>query len=227
MRILLVEDDLALSKVVESIIKKNNYTVDVVHDGKEAFDMLSLGDELNIYDGVVLDLMLPGMDGKTLLKKLRARGNNVPVLILSAKSEIDDKVEGLDSGANDYLTKPFDSKELMARLRVLLRKNTVSNDSVIRIENLSLDCSLCKISTTAGSYELVGKEYQIMLMFMLNYNKVISAEQIMEKIWEMDSEANLKTVWTYISYIRRKLEALDSEIMISTKRNLGYILEKH
>lgn len=227
MRILLVEDDLTLSKVVESIIKKNNYTVDVVHDGKEAFDMLSLGDELNIYDGVVLDLMLPGMDGKTLLKKLRARGNNVPVLILSAKSEIDDKVEGLDSGANDYLTKPFDSKELMARLRVLLRKNTVSNDSVIRIENLSLDCSLCKISTTAGSYELVGKEYQIMLMFMLNYNKVISAEQIMEKIWEMDSEANLKTVWTYISYIRRKLEALDSEIMISTKRNLGYILEKH
>lgn len=227
MRILLVEDDLALSKVVESIIKKNNYTVDVVHDGKEAFDMLSLGDELNIYDGVVLDLMLPGMDGKTLLKKLRAQGNNVPVLILSAKSEIDDKVEGLDSGANDYLTKPFDSKELMARLRVLLRNNTVSNDSVIRIENLSLDCSLCKISTTAGSYELVGKEYQIMLMFMLNYNKVISAEQIMEKIWEMDSEATLKTVWTYISYIRRKLEALDSEIMISTKRNLGYILEKH
>lgn len=227
MRILLVEDDLALSKVVESIIKKNNYTVDVVHDGKEAFDMLSLGDELNIYDGVVLDLMLPGMDGKNLLKKLRAQGNNVPVLILSAKSEIDDKVEGLDSGANDYLTKPFDSKEFMARLRVLLRNNTVSNDSIIRIENLSLDCSLCKISTTAGSYELVGKEYQIMLMFMLNYNKVISAEQIMEKIWEMDSEATLKTVWTYISYIRRKLEALDSQIMISTKRNLGYILEKH
>lgn len=226
MRILLVEDDLVLSKVVESIIKKNNYTVDVVHDGKEAFDMLSLGDELNIYDGVVLDLMLPGMDGKALLKKLRTMGNNVPVLILSAKSEIDDKVEGLDSGANDYLTKPFDSKELMARLRVLLRNNTVSNDSVIRIENLSLDCSLCKISTTAGSYELVGKEYQIMLMFMMNYNKIISAEKIMEKIWEMDSEATLKTVWTYISYIRRKLEALESKIIISTKRNLGYILEK-
>lgn len=225
MRILLVEDDITLSKVIEALLKKNNYTVDTVFDGEEALQILNY-DESKIYDVVIMDIMLPHRDGISVLSEIRRQGNEIPVLILSAKSEIDDKVLGLDSGANDYLTKPFDSKELLARLRALMRKNSASSDSVIRVGNASLDCTSYKISTVAGSYELVGKEFQIMQLFMNNPGIVLSAETIMEKIWDMDSEATINTVWTYISYVRRKLEAIDANIRIVTKRNLGYVLEK-
>lgn len=225
MRILLVEDDITLSKVIEALLKKNNYTVDTVFDGEEALQTLNC-DESKIFDVVIMDIMLPYRDGISVLSEIRRQGNEIPVLILSAKSEIDDKVLGLDSGANDYLTKPFDSKELLARLRALMRKNSASSDSVIRVGNASLDCTSCKISTVAGSYELVGKEFQIMQLFMNNPDIVLSAEAIMEKIWDMDSEATINTVWTYISFVRRKLEAIDANIRIVTKRNLGYVLEK-
>lgn len=226
MRILLVEDDITLSKVVEALLKRNNYTVDIVCDGQEAIQSLSCNDASKIYDGVIMDVMLPKVDGISAIKAIRQAGNDVPVLILSAKSQIDDKVLGLDSGANDYLTKPFDSKELLARLRVLLRKSSSTLDSVIKLGNVSLDCSSCKLSTNRGSYELVGKEYQIMQLFMNNPGIVLSAESIMEKIWEMDSEATINTVWTYIAYVRRKLESIEADIKISTKRNLGYVLER-
>ena len=226
MRLLLIEDEKTLSKVISTLLKQNNYTVDSVFDGKEALQLLNSNETSNIYDGIILDLILPKINGIEVLNQIRKNGNKTPVLILSAKSEIDDKVKGLDSGANDYLTKPFDSKELLARIRVLLRQTSIATNSVIKIANLSLDSSSCRISTPKGCYYLVGKEYQILLLFMNNYNCILSAEKIMEKIWEFDSEANINTVWTYISYIRRKLEALESKVQIFTKRNLGYILEK-
>lgn len=225
MRILLVEDDPTLSRVVETLLKRNNYTVDAVFDGEEAVSTL-ISDDNKIYDAVIMDVMMPRLDGIGALKRIRQSGKEIPVLILSAKSEIDDKVLGLDSGANDYLTKPFDSKELLARLRALTRRNTVALDSVIKVGNVELNCNSCTISTAFGTYELVGKEYQIMHLFMSNPGMVMSAESIMEKIWEMDSEATVNTVWTYIAYVRRKLEAIEADIRITTKRNLGYVLEK-
>ena len=223
MRILLVEDDKSLSKVVTALLKKNNYTVENAFDGREAISLLSSDD---FYDAVILDFMLPFVDGLTVLKTIRQNKNDIPVLILSAKSEIDDKCAGLDSGANDYLTKPFDSKELLARLRVLLRKKEITNDSVLTIENLNLDSASYTVSTVHGSYRLVGKEYQLLQYFMTNFNTVISAQKLMEKIWEADSEATLNTVWTYIAYLRRKLESLKSDVQIATKRNSGYIMQK-
>lgn len=222
MRILLVEDDTTLSMLIETILKQNNYTVDAVFNGRDALAYV----EGEIYDAIILDLMLPEVDGITVLKTIRENKNNIPVLILSAKSEVDDKVEGLDAGANDYLTKPFDRKELLARLRVLLRVPSTQIDSTVRVGNISLEETTCILRSPSGEYELVGKEYQILLMFLKNPGTIISAEQIMERIWEFDSDTNLNSVWTYISYIRKKLEALKADVNISTKRNMGYILEK-
>ena len=216
MRILLVEDDRSLSRAVSTILQKNNYSVDCVNNGQLALDYL----EQDIYDAVIMDIMMPVMDGITALKNLRKRGNNIPVLMLTAKTEIDDKVEGLDNGANDYLTKPFDTRELLARLRVLTR-NERQHDSVMTLGNITLNTS------ATDSFLLTNKEYQMMLMFMNNKDQVISAEHFMEKIWDSDSDSDISTVWSYISYLRRKLEALGSEYSIATRRNMGYYLKNN
>ena len=215
MRILLVEDDRSLSRAVSTILQKNNYSVDCVNNGQLALDYL----EQDIYDAVI-------MDGITALKNLRKRGNNIPVLMLTAKTEIDDKVEGLDNGANDYLTKPFDTRELLARLRVLTR-NERQHDSVMTLGNITLNTSTCELSSATDSFLLTNKEYQMMLMFMNNKDQVISAEHFMEKIWDSDSDSDISTVWSYISYLRRKLEALGSEYSIATRRNMGYYLKNN
>ena len=222
MRILLVEDDRSLSRAVSTILQKNNYSVDCVNNGQLALDYL----EQDIYDAVIMDIMMPVMDGITALKNLRKRGNNIPVLMLTAKTEIDDKVEGLDNGANDYLTKPFDTRELLARLRVLTR-NERQHDSVMTLGNITLNTSTCELSSATDSFLLTNKEYQMMLMFMNNKDQVISAEQFMEKIWDSDSDSDISTVWSYISYLRRKLEALGSEYSIATRRNMGYYLKNN
>ena len=219
MRILLVEDDRSLSRAVSTILQKNNYSVDCVNNGQLALDYL----EQDIYDAVIMDIMMPVMDGITALKNLRKRGNNIPVLMLTAKTEIDDKVEGLDNGANDYLTKPFDTRELLARLRVLTR-NERQHDSVMTLGNITLNTTTCELSSSTGSFLLTNKEYQMMLMFMNNKDQVISAEHFMEKIWDSDSDSDISTVWSYISYLRRKLEALGSDYSIATRRNMGYFL---
>lgn len=203
MRILLVEDDTSLSRAVSTILQKNNYTVDWVGNGLDAVEYVKSG----IYDAVIMDIMMPKMDGVTALKHIRNDGNDVPVLLLTAKTEIEDKVTGLDMGANDYLTKPFDSRELLARLRVITR-GTRQNDYELKLGNMTLNTNTCELSTMAGSYTLTNKEYQMLEMFMKNEGKIISAEQFMEHIWSMDSDSDITTVWTYISYIRRKLEAL-------------------
>lgn len=221
MRILLVEDDTSLSRAVSTILQKNNYTVDWVGNGLDAVEYVKAG----IYDAVIMDIMMPKMDGVTALKHIRNDGNDVPVLLLTAKTEIEDKVTGLDMGANDYLTKPFDSRELLARLRVITR-GTKQKDYELKLGNMTLNTNTCELSTMAGSYTLTNKEYQMLEMFMKNEGKIISAEQFMEHIWSMDSDSDITTVWTYISYIRRKLEALQADYSIATKRNIGYYLTK-
>ena len=227
MRILLVEDDMSLSRAIAAILKKNNYSVDMVENGRDAIDYLNNSpDNKNIYDAVILDIMMPVMDGITALRELRKMGINTPVLLLSAKSEIDDKVEGLDNGANDYLTKPFDARELLARLRVLTRAVKQTN-SIITLGNISLNTNTCKLLSNDITYTLPNKEYQILEMFMRNPNQVISAEQIMNNIWETDCDADITTVWTYISYLRRKMATLHSDSSISTRRNMGYYLKKN
>ena len=210
MRILLVEDDRSLSRAVSTILQKNNYSVDCVENGQTALDYL----EKDIYDAVIMDIMMPVMDGITALKNLRKRGSNIPVLMLTAKTEIDDKVEGLDNGANDYLTKPFDTRELLARIRVLTRSEK-QQDNVITLGNISLNTTTCELSSPSGSFLLTNKEYQMMLMFMNNKTQVISTEHFMEKIWDSESDSDISTVWTYISYLRRKLEALKSDYSIA------------
>ena len=220
MRILLVEDDKSLSKAVATILQKNNYSVDTVENGQLALDYL----EQDIYDAVIMDIMMPVMDGITALKKLRQNNNTVPVLMLTAKTEVEDKVEGLDTGANDYLTKPFDTRELLARLRVITR-TVKQQDAVIRVGNMSLNTNTCEVSTDKGSYLLTNKEYQMLEMLMRNNGQVISADQFMEKIWDVESDSDISTVWTYISYLRRKLEALEADCSIATRRNLGYYLK--
>lgn len=189
MRILLAEDEKSLSKALKAILTKSNYSVDCVFDGEEAV-LYAMASE---YDLVIMDIMMPKQDGISALKEIRAKGNNVPVLMLTAKSEIDDKVEGLDSGANDYLTKPFATKELLARIRVLTRQPAVASDNLLRFGNLSLDRGTFELSSPKGKYRLAGKEFQMMEMLMMNPGILISSEKFMEKIWGLDSEADIST----------------------------------
>lgn len=201
MRLLLAEDEKPLSKALTAILERNNYSVDAVYDGEEALEYL----DADNYDGVILDIMMPKVDGITVLKTIRNRGNLIPVLLLTAKSEVDDKVAGLDAGANDYLGKPFHSKELLARIRAMTRTQTAQADSKLQIGNVTLDRATFELSTPAGSFRLANKEFQMLELMMSNPSHLISAERFMEKIWGYDSEAEVNVVWVYISYLRKKL----------------------
>ena len=222
MRILLAEDDLSLACAVATILQKHGYSVDVVHDGTDALQYL----ESDLYDAAVLDIMMPKMDGIQVVKTLRNCNNRVPVLLLTAKHQVEDKVQGLDSGADDYLTKPFDYRELLARLRCITRSSGAENSSLLQIKNLTLDLTTGTLATSKGQYQLTNKEFQMMQMLLRNPGQILSAERFLEKIWDADSAAESNTVWTYVSYLRRKLEALDAAVRITTKRNLGYMLEE-
>lgn len=222
MRILLAEDEKALSKALTVILERNNYMVDAVYDGQSALDYLECTD----YDGIILDIMMPKVDGITVLKKLRERAYMVPVLILSAKAEIDDKVLGLDSGANDYLTKPFNSQELLARIRAMTRSMGTNAGSLLKAGNISLDRATFELKGPNGTYRLANKEYQMLEMLMCNPQQLISTERFLEKIWGYDSEAEINVVWVYISYLRKKLTAIKANVQIKAIRNAGYILEK-
>lgn len=220
MRILLAEDERSLSRALVAIFQKNNYSVDAVYNGEDALAYLQSGN----YDVAVLDIMMPKMDGITVLQKLRASGSQLPVLMLTAKTEVDDKVLGLDSGANDYLGKPFDTKELLARIRSITRSQSVA-DTKLRMGNIALDRATFELSSPTGSFRLANKEFQMMEFLMSNPHHVISAERFMEKIWGYDTEAELNVVWVYISYLRKKLAALGADIQIKASRNAGYSLE--
>jgi len=220
MRILLAEDEKALSKAIVKIFEKNNYSVDAVYDGEEALSYLETG----CYDVAVLDIMMPKTDGITVLKTIRAAGNRIPVLMLTAKSEIEDRVLGLDSGANDYLPKPFDARELLARIRSITRSRA-ETDAKLTVGNVTLDRATYEISSPTGSFRLANKEYQMMEYLMVNPHRIISVEMLMEKIWGFDTDAEINVVWVYISYLRKKLTALGANIQIKSSRGAGYSLE--
>lgn len=222
MRLLLAEDERSLSKAIIAILEKNNYSADAVYDGAEALEYLEAGN----YDGVILDIMMPKMDGIAVLKTLRERGNPIPVLMLTAKSEVDDKVLGLDSGANDYLTKPFHSKELLARIRAMTRTQNGQTGAQLHFGNITLDRATFALSSPSGCFRLANREFQVMELLMSNPRNLISTERLMEKIWGYDSEAEVNVVWVYISYLRKKLTALHADIQIKATRNAGYSLEE-
>lgn len=222
MRLLLAEDEKALSKALTAILERNNYSVDPVYDGQEALDYL----ESDNYDGIILDIMMPKVDGITVLRTIRSKGNLIPVLLLTAKSEVDDKILGLDAGANDYLTKPFNSRELLARIRAMTRTQMAQANSQLKFGNITLDRATFELSSPTGAYRLANREFQMMELLMTNPRRLISAERFMEKIWGYDSEAEINVVWVYISYLRKKLGALHANIQIKAKRNAGYSLEE-
>lgn len=220
MRILIVEDEKALSRVLVKIFEKNYYSVDAVYNGQKALDYIATGN----YDIVLMDVMMPVMDGITALKKIRADGNQIPVLLLTAKSEVDDKVMGLDSGANYYITKPFDTKELLAAVRAITRKEE-QTDNRLHFGNITLDTSTYELASDTDSVKLTNKEFQMMEMFMSNPKILVSADTLMERIWGYDSDSEINVVWAYISYLRKKLKNLNANFTIKSSRNSGYSLE--
>ena len=221
MRLLLAEDEKELSDALVAILKHNNYSVDAVYNGEDALHYL----EADNYDGAILDIMMPKMDGITVLQNIRAKGNDVPILILTAKSEVDDRVLGLDSGADDYLSKPFAAKELLARIRSVTRRRTEAVSSVLNVGNLSLDCTTFELKSSTGTIRLPNKEFQIMELLAANPGQVISTERFMEKIWGYDSETDVGVVWAYISYLRKRLTELEANVKIKVARGQGYYLE--
>jgi Response regulators consisting of a CheY-like receiver domain and a winged-helix DNA-binding domain len=221
MRILLAEDEKSMSRALCAILSKNNYSVEPVYDGQDALDYL-LGGE---YDCAILDVMMPKMDGFTVLQKIREKGITIPVMMLTAKSEIDDKVEGLDLGANDYLTKPFESRELLARLRAITRNTTTAPDNTLRFGNIDLNRNTFELSGPQGSVRLAAKEYQMMEYLMANPGALISTDRFMEKVWGLDSDADINVVWTNLSYLRKKLTSIGANVKIKAARNAGYSLE--
>ena len=222
MRLLFAEDEKSLSRAITAILKKNHYEVDAVYDGEEALAYLECG----TYDGAILDIMMPKKDGLTVLKEIRRQGINTPVLMLTAKAEIDDRVLGLDSGANDYLTKPFAAPELLARIRAMTRTQMTQNTSSLSFGNLSLNQTSFELSSLSASYQLTNKEFQLLELLMANPGQVISSDRLFEKIWGYESDADPSVIWVYISYLRKKLTALNASVRIRAIRNAGYRLEE-
>ena len=221
MRLLLAEDEKELAKALAVILRHNNYSVDVVHDGQDALCYLENGD----YDGAILDIMMPKIDGLTVLRTIREKGSGLPVLILTARSDIDDRVEGLDAGADDYLTKPFAMKELLARVRAILRRRTENADTVLTFGDITLDISSSMLARGEEKVRLTNKEFQMLEMLISADGGIISVDRFMDKIWGYDSDTEQNVVWVYVSYLRRKLSGLGSSVVIEAHRNLGYSLE--
>ena len=223
MRILLAEDERSLSRAVVALLEKNHYSADAVYDGEETLAYLEVGN----YDGLILDIMMPKLDGLEVLRRLREQGNPIPVLLLTARSEVEDKVTGLDAGANDYLTKPFSTAELMARIRAMTRSQTGGQiTSRLAFGNITLDQATFEMASPAGSFRLANKEYQMMELLLRNPRQIIPTERFLERIWGYDSDVELNVVWVYISYLRKKLTALQANIQIKASRNAGYSLEE-
>ena len=221
MRILIAEDDPKLLKSLMHIFKLNNYAVDGVSNGADAFDLASS----NEYDGLILDVMMPEVDGLSLLRKLRANGITTPALFLTARTEISQRIEGLDAGADDYLPKPFSTGELLARVRAMLRRKDNFTPDMLTFGALSLNRSTYELICGGKSQALSGKEFQVMEMLMQNPNAIVTAEQFITHIWGWDTNVDTSVVWVHISNIRKKLEALAAPVAIKFVRNAGYMLE--
>ena len=221
MRLLLAEDEIAMSEAVVDILNYHKYSVDAVYDGEDALDYA----RSQSYDGVILDVMMPKLDGLSVLKQLRRENNFTPVLLLTARAEVEDRIGGLDAGADDYLPKPFAMGELLARVRAMLRRRENYMPDVLRAGNVELDASRFMLSVGGNAVQLSRLEYQLMELFMRNPGITFPAEALLERIWGGNSEAEVGSVWVYISYLRKKLSALRANVEIRSRRGLGYSLE--
>lgn len=222
MRILLAEDEKELSNALVAILKHNNYSVDPVYNGADALDYGLSGN----YDVIVLDIMMPKMDGIKVLEQLRQQGIHTPVLLLTARTEVEDRILGLDKGADDYLSKPFAMGELLARIRAMGRRKSEFTPNLIEVGNISLNKENYELSNGQSMLRLGNKEFQMMEMLMVNPKRLISTEQFMERIWGYDAEAEINVVWVYISYLRKKLASLEANVKIKAVRSVGYTLEE-
>lgn len=222
MKLLYAEDEIGMSEAVCDILVYHKYIVDAVYDGKTALDYAESGD----YDGIILDIMMPELDGLEVLQELRAGGCKAPVLLLTAKAEIEDQINGLDMGADDYLPKPFSMELLLARVRAMLRRREDFTPDILEFGNVSLNRRSYELSCRNKSVTLPKLEYQLMELLMLNKGICLSTEALLVKIWGYETDAELGVVWVYISYLRKRLAVLGADVAICAKRNLGYTLEK-
>lgn len=222
MKLLYAEDERALSEAVTDILTFHKYSVDAVFDGEEAYFYAMNGD----YDGIILDIMMPKLDGIEVLRRIRNAGKKTPVLLLTAKSEVCDRIAGLDAGADDYLPKPFNMGELLARVRAMLRRRENFTPDILTCGNLSLNMQTYELSANGKVCVLTNIEYKITELLMLNFGRYVSSENILENVWGYDSDADTGSVWVYISYLRKRLSALSSNVIIKAKRGVGYTLEE-
>lgn len=218
MRVLLAEDTQELSAALQYVLERSNYTVDTVETGTDALNYALTG----VYDIILLDVMMPEMDGIKVLKQLREKEITVPILIMSAKCDLSDRIYGLDCGADDYWGKPFAVTELLARMRALLRRNENYLSDVLSFGNLKLDSATYEMYTDSGTARLNNKEFRLMSCFMRNLSRVFSAEELMEKIWGWESAAEVNVVWTNITHLRRKMEQISANVQIQSLRGAGY-----
>ena len=221
MKLLFAEDDPDVTRGVVAILERNNYVVDAVDNGLDAYDYIIEGD----YDAAVLDVMMPKMNGDEVVRRIRKEGKAIPVMLLTAMDEIEDRISGLDAGADDYLTKPFASGELLARVRALLRRSQSFTPDVIRFKDIALDCTTYRISCGKKQAALPKKTFQIAEMFMRSPGVILSAEKLMEHIWGWDTEAEINVVWVGISTLRKALTEIGSEVRIRMVRGAGYVME--
>lgn len=222
MRLLIAEDDRDIVKALTALFEHNNYSVDAVYNGNDGYDYAVAGN----YDGIILDIMMPGMDGLEVLRALRNAEVKTPVLLLTARGEIEDRVSGLDAGADDYLPKPFAASELLARVRAMLRRRDNYQDEILEFEGLSLNLSTFELSFQGGNLRLVSREFQMLQLLMQSPGSVISTEQFMERIWGWDSDVEVSIVWVYVSNLRKKIDKLSAPVNIRAVRGVGYCLEK-
>ena len=221
MKLLYAEDEPALSEAVVDYLTYHKYIVDAVYDGADAYDYAMSGE----YDGIILDIMMPKRDGLEVLSALRRNGCRTPVLLLTAKTQVEDRIRGLDTGADDYLPKPFDMGELMARVRAMLRRREEFHPDLIQFGDLTLNMQSGEISVGEISFQLPKQEYRLMEQLMLNNTMFLSSEDLLVKAWGFNTETDINSVWLYISYLRKRLTAMNSKVEIVSKRNIGYKLE--
>lgn len=222
MKLLYAEDERSLSEAVVDILIYHKYIVDAVYNGQDAFDYALSGD----YDGIILDIMMPKMDGIEVLSALRKSGCKTPILLLTAKTQVDDRIRGLDAGADDYLPKPFDMGELLARVRAMLRRREDFHPDLLSFGDLTLNIQSGTLSCGNTDFVLPKQEYRLMEQLMINHKIFLSTEELLTKAWGYNAETDINSVWLYISYLRKRLMAMGSTVEIVSKRNIGYRLEK-
>ncbi len=222
MKLLYAEDERSLSEAVVDVLEYHKYTVDAVYDGQDALDYA----QTEAYDGIILDIMMPRLSGLEVLQRLRRAGSRTPILLLTAKTEIEDRIQGLDLGADDYLPKPFAMGELLARVRAMLRRREDFTPDVLSLGNLTLNRQSYELRVGDSGMVLPKLEFQIMELLMLNKGIYLSTEDILVKVWGYDTEAEIGIVWVYLSYLRKKLASLGADVVVKAKRNIGYTLEQ-